>query len=282
VKKILKIVGILILVAFISYVLIKAKEGDKINQIYPETTNAPILKLILPEDINPVEDVIRYTPYGIWENAIKHKDGIAYEPANEMQFYLQTEASDYLAAAPGVVTRNEAFENSVGLVSIKYGENYVITYLHILPNKNLRPGDRVELGEVIGKMQKTHNPHHGEETWWEIQVTIRKDGLHRTRPPYDYFDKESQEILDKMAEKSNKFEGLALKKPYWTISDGCSWIKHTGTAEWWDSNRFGGFVQKESEEEFIKNINPNWEVTDDKGLIIGPTDDCHHDATKKD
>ena len=273
-KKLLIISVALILLTLVGFILIKAKEGKNIDIAYPQDTKAPVLKLTWPEKLNP-EDTTRYTPYGIWENTIETKEGIAYEPANEMQFYIKTNASDYLAVAPGIVTQNETFENSVGLVSVKYGEDYVVTYLHIIPNKNLKPGTRVETGDIIGKMEKMNNPHHGEETWWEIQLSTRNDGLYRTLPPYDYFDKESQELLDKIAENSKEIRpGETVKKPYWTVSAGCSWVKHTGVPEWWDSNRFGGFSQKESEEEFIENLNPNWMVADNKGLIIGPTDTC--------
>ena len=70
---------------------------------------------------------------------------------------------------------------------------------------------------------------------------------------------ESQEMLDRIAENSKEIRpGEIRKKPYWTVSEGCSWIKYTGVPEWWDSNRFGDFLGKESEKEFIKNLNPNW------------------------
>ena len=184
-KKTLKIIALLILFLFVGFLLIKAKEGNKVNEAYPKTTDAPVLKLTWPEKLNP-EDAIRYTPYGIWENTSKYKEGIAYEPANEMQFYMKTNASDYLTVAPGIVTRSETFENSVGLVSIKYGENYVITYLHIIPNKDLKVGNKVEISDVIGKMEKRNNPYHGEETWWEVQLTVKRGKLYRTLPPYDY------------------------------------------------------------------------------------------------
>ena len=246
-KKILIVLVILILLILVGFLLIKAKEGKKIDETFPKDTQAPVLKLTWPEDLNP-EDATRYTPYGIWENTQEYEEGTAYEPANEMQFYIKSDASDYLTVAPGIVTRNETHGGSTGLVSIKYGDNYVITYLHIIPSKDLKIGDKVETGDVIGKMEKATNPHQGEETWWEIQLSIRKDGLHRTLPPYDYFDKESQEILDKIAENSKETgPGEATEKPYWTVSEGCSWIKYTGVPEWWDSNRFNGFFQKESE-----------------------------------
>ena len=273
-KKLLVIVAALIFLVLIGFLLIKAKEGEGTRKIYPEVTTAPVLILTWPEKLNP-EDAIRYTPYGIWENTQEHKEGVAYEPANEMQFYMKTDASDFLAVAPGTVTRNETFENSVGLVSVRYGENYVITYMHIIPDRNLKAGTKIETGDIIGKMEKMNNPYHGEETWWEIQLTTKRDGLFRTLPPYDYFDEESREILDKIAENSKEVgPGESTEKPYWTISEGCSWIKHTGAPEWWDSNRFGGFLQKESEKEFVKNIDPSWEVADERGNIIGPTDVC--------
>lgn len=264
-----------IFLIIIGFLLIKAREGNNINQIYPQVAQAPMLKLTWPEDLNP-KDAIRYTPYGIWEGTVEHKEGTAYEPANEMQFYMSTDASKYLAVAPGIVTMNETFNNSAGLVSVKYGESYVVTYLHIIPSKDLRPGTKIETGDIIGNMEKRNNPSHGEETWWEIQLTINRDGLYRTLPPYDYFDQESQDLLDKIAENSKETGPVqSTQKPYWTVSEGCSWIKHTGVPEWWDSNRFGGPFQKESEKEFINNLNPNWKVADKQGRIIGPTDVCN-------
>jgi hypothetical protein len=273
-KKRLKYVAALFLLTFIGFLLIKAKEGKSPGEIYPEVTQAPVLQLTWSGNLNP-EDAIRYTPYGIWENVLEYNEGTAYEPANEMQFYMKTDVSDYLAVAPGIVNRSQTFENSVGLVSIQYGENYVITYHHIIPNKNIKTGMKIETGDIIGKMEKRINPNHGEETWWEIQLTIKRSGLYRTLPPYDYFDKESQELLDKIAENHKETgPGEAVEKPYWTITEGCSWIKYTGVPEWWDSNRFGGLFQKESEKEFINNLDPSWEVADDKGNLIGPTDVC--------
>jgi hypothetical protein len=274
-KKLLIVLIILILLILAGVLVMKAKEGKKIEETYPGVAISPILRLTWPEPLNP-EDATRYTPYGIWENTQSTKDGIAYEPANEMQFYIKTDASDFLAVAPGIVTQNETHGGSTGLVSIKYGDNYVITYLHIIPSKDLKIGDKVETGDVIGKMEKAINPHHGEETWWEIQLTTNRDGIFRTLPPYDYFDRESQEMLDKIAENSKELQpGETREKPYWTVSKGCSWIKHTGEPEWWDSNRFGSFTQKESEKEFIKNLNPNWMVADNMGNIIGPSDICN-------
>ena len=271
-KIIIVVVPIFLILA--GFILFKAKEGSGTRETYPETAQAPLLQLTWPEDLNP-KDAIRYTPYGIWENVQEHKEGMAYEPANEMQFYMSTNASDYLAVAPGIVTRSETHGGVVGLVSVRYGEKYVVTYLHIIPDKSIKTGTKIETGDTIGKMQKMNNPYQGEETWWEIQLTINRDGLYRTLPPYDYFDKESQDLLDNIAENSKETgPGQSTKKPYWTISEGCSWIKHTGVPEWWDSNRFGGPFQKESEKEFIKNINPDWKVADNQGNIIGPTDVC--------
>lgn len=274
-RKILIAFVVLILLTLAGFLLLKAKEGKKIDETFPGGSQAPVLKLTWPEDLNP-EDATRYTPYGIWENTQEFEEGTAYEPANEMQFYIKTNASNYLAVAPGIVTQNETHSGSVGLVSIKYGDNYVITYLHIIPSKDLKKGTKVETGDVIGKMEKAINPHHGEETWWEIQLSTNRDGIYRTLPPYDYFDKESQEMLNNIAENSKEIRpGETREKPYWTISKGCSWIKHTDAPEWWDSNRFGSFDQKESEKEFINNINPTWKVANNQGLIIGPTDDCN-------
>ena len=274
-KRLLIILVVLILLILVGFLLMKAKEGKKIDETFPNNTQTPVLKLTWPGNLNP-KNATRYTPYGIWENTIRYEEGMAYEPANEMQFYIKTDASDYLAVAPGIVTQNETHSGSVGLLSVKYGDDYVVTYLHIIPDNKLKPGTKIETGDVIGKMEKAVNPHHGEETWWEIQLSTDRDGIIRTLPPYDYFDKESQEILDLIAENSKEIRpSETIQKPYWTVSEGCSWIKHTGVPEWWDSNRFGGFSQKESEEEFIKNINPNWKVADNMGNIIGPTDDCN-------
>lgn len=109
-----------------------------------------------------------------------------------MQFYMKTDESDFLAVAPGIVTQNETHGGSTELVSVRYGENYVVIYHHIIPDKNLKIGTKIETGDILGKMEKATNPTHGEETWWEIQLTTKRDGIYRTLPPYDYFDQESQ------------------------------------------------------------------------------------------
>jgi hypothetical protein len=244
-------------------------------EIYPDTQEAPVLELTWDGKLDP-KTTTRYTPYGVWEGQEEYPEGVAYEPANEMQFYIQTDAKNMLAVAPGIVTQNELHGKS-GLVSVRYGENYAITYFHVVPEKNLKIGTKVETGDVVGIMDKGPHPTWGEETWWEIQVTTREGNKFRTMPPYDYFSKEGKDTLNAIA-KASKESGqnwIAAEGSYgWTIVDGCSWVKYTKEPSWWNSNRFGTDQEEDSEKDFIDSLGLGWKVGDDRGLIIGPTDEC--------
>lgn len=252
----------------------KEKVIDKTN-IYPDTQKAPVLELTWSGELDP-KDATRYTPYGVWEAQMKYPEGVVYEPANEMQFYVQTDEEDYLAAAPGIVTQNELHGKS-GLITVRYGENYAITYLHIIPAKNLKTGTKVETGDILGKMEKMSNPTWSEETWWEIQVTKKEGNKFRTMPPYNYFSKAGKEKLNAIAAASREknHNWISAKGSNgWTVVDGCSWIKYTKEPSWWNSNRFTFEESAETEEEFIGSLGLGWKVGDNQGRIIGPTDKC--------
>lgn len=271
-------VGILLLVAI---VLVGGllHSGKKFKtEFYPSTASAPTLELSWDGTLDPIA-VTRYTPYGIWEDWKQTSSGIAYEPANEMQFYVKNSGSpNYLAVAPGIITQKEAFNGPVGNVAVRYGENFAVVYNHIIPAKDLSVGQKIEVGDVLGKLEKKTNPSMGEEAWWEIQVIKYQQPYLRTVAPYQYFSATSKKLFDQIAANSkekNNFWTAKADDP-WTIVDGCSWLKYTQS--WWTSFNKLGYTPKDaieqSEEDFIKSVNPSWKVGDDQGRIIGPTDKC--------
>lgn len=248
--------------------------SQKTSGIYPETTNAPVLKLSWDGELDP-KTATRYTPYGVWEGQFNYPAGVAYEPANEMQFYVITEKENYLAAAPGIVTQNEMHGES-GLLTVRYGENYAITYMHIIPDANLKTGTKIETGDVLGKMEKRNNPSQGLETWWEIQVTKKDGEKFRTMPPYDFFDNESKNKLKEIAVASKEHHPDWIAKEGsngWTIVSGCSWIKYVGES-WWASNRFSFESSTEDEQEWLSDLGLDWKIGDNYGRIIGAKDSC--------
>jgi hypothetical protein len=277
-KKIILIIVVLIIIAGVVFFLTKTKE-EKMTFIqnivssiskkiyYPDTSEAPVLELTWSGKLDP-KSVIRIGPYGEWEGQFDYPEGIAYEPANEMQFYVDTDVSDFLAVAPGIVTQKNMSNDSSGLVSVQYGRKYAVTYLHIFPRNDLRVGDKIETGDILGKMEKRIHDMHSEETWWEIMLTIDNDEVYRTLPPYEYFSNNSKKLLDSLLKNAQYNDYLS-----WTVREGCSWIKYVGNDSWWDSGRFQGPVEKESEQEFLDNLGLGWKKGE-KGRVIGPTDDC--------
>ncbi len=257
------------------------KNGWETKTFYPNTEDAPTLDLKWSGTLDPTK-ATRYTPYGLWESLSEIDGKLAYEPAPEMQFYIKTDAADFLAVAPGVVVVNEVDRtksSGIGLVTIRYGKNYSVTYFHIIPDKNLKVGQKVEAGDKIGLMEKRQHEQWGKETWWEISVTKYnpKTGYVRSSPPYDYFNTQSKAILDEIAKNSK--EGIKIGKGpnAWTITEGCSWVKYTKVPEWWvDFGRLGykpaGAINQK-EEEFVKALNSNWYPVEG-GRIVGPTDQC--------
>ena len=240
--------------------------------IYPDTTLAPVLELTWPGKLDPTK-ATRFTPYGIWENEFDTPEGRAYEQANEMQFYILTDEEDFLAVAPGIVTQNQVFENGYGLVSVQYGQNYAVTYMHMVPNPELNVGDQTKIGDVMGKMEKRVHNIHGEETWWEIMFTTQIDGKYRTLPPYDYFSSSSQEMFNQIAENSKEKSITNADVNTWTVREDCSWIKYTMEPSWWDSGRFLDRNFAESHQDFLDSLGLGWKDSD-KSLVIGPTDKC--------
>lgn len=242
---------------------------------YPNTVAAPVLELTWDGELDP-SAATRYTPYGVWEGQFEYAEGIAYEPANEMQFYVITEVSNLLAVSPGIVTQSETFGGGVGLVSVQYGQNYAVTYLHVIPKEGLKIGQQIETGDVLGTMEKKIvNQDYGEETWWEIMLTTHQDGKFRTLPPYDYFSDDGKAKLDSL---TGGFREAAYfdsdGNSLWTISEGCSWLPYSPDG-WWDSGRFFDQDRGETQAEFIDNLDLGWTIGDDNGRIIGPSDDCN-------
>mgnify|MGYP003987055771 CR=1 FL=1 len=277
-KKVILTIIIIIIVAGSVFFLRKTKE-EKMNFIqnivssiskkvyYPDTSNVPILELVWSGNLDP-ESVVRIGPYGEWEGQFVYPEGVAYEPANEMQFYVATDVSDYLAVAPGIVTQKNMSNGNSGLVSVQYGRKYVVTYMHIFPRDDLRVGDKIEIVDILGKMEKRTHHLNDEETWWEIMLTVDNDGVYRTLPPYEYFSNDSKKLLDSILETKRSDNYLS-----WTIRTGCSWIKYVEGDSWWDSGRFQGLIGKESEQEFLDSLDLGWRKSE-KGRVIGPVDDC--------
>ena len=83
--------------------------GGSRGDIYPDTDAAPVIELSWDGVLDP-SDTTRYTPYGIWEGITKTPKGVTYEPANEMQFYIKTDADKLLAGVPGVVRNSQTFD----------------------------------------------------------------------------------------------------------------------------------------------------------------------------
>ncbi|TSC93670.1 MAG: hypothetical protein CEN91_158 [Candidatus Berkelbacteria bacterium Licking1014_85] len=250
---------------------------EKPTQFYPDTDNAPVLELKWDGKLD-VKDVTRYTPYGVWEGWFDYEKGTAYEPANEMQFYIKTETDKYLAVAPGIVSQNEQHGES-GIFTVRYGRNFAVNYLHIIPDENLKVGQKIEIGDVVGKMEKKPHPDFGEETWWEIQVAEYKKPYIRTVAPYQYFSAKSKKLLDEIVKNSKENNNLWITKTggdAWTITGGCSWLQYS--SDWWSSFSRLGYTPDgaidQSEEDFIASINPAWQVGDQQGRIIGPKDKC--------
>jgi len=268
---------LIIIIAGLVFLAIRNIEKVIISDIYPNTDKDPVLELTWEGELDP-KSATRYTPYGVWEARIKYPDGVAYEPANEMQFYITSSAENFLAIAPGIVTQNEIHEGETGLVSVRYGENFTVTYMHIIPNQELKLGAKIEAGDVLGKMEKRMHDLWGEETWWEIQVTKRVGKKFRTMPPYNYFSQEGKAILNEIAIASKETGQnwiSAEGSNGWTIVDGCSWIKYTKEPSWWNSNRFDFKASPETEKEFIDSLGLGWKIGDEQGRVIGPNDKCN-------
>ncbi len=239
---------------------------------YPETTEAPTLHLAWDGQVD-LSNITRTTPYGVWEDWFEYEDGIAYEPAVEMQFYLITDATDFLAVAPGVLIRIEVDEaknlqkNSpgVGSVMVRYGRAFTVKYDHIVPDPNLILGSHIAVGDKLGTMEKKIHEVYGEETWWEIEVIRDDREIHKAVqvPPYPLFDDESKATLDQIVEAAGEWS------PYWetenggrswVITGGCAWVKYFDKPEW---------INQVSDTAI-----EGWHLGDDQGRVIGPTDVC--------
>ena len=85
------------------------------SDFYPDTEDAPVLEFVWNGDLQP-DQVRRITPYGVWEGWFEYENGIAYEPANEMQFYVDsTEPFPVLSVSKGIVVRAEE-ENKMVII----------------------------------------------------------------------------------------------------------------------------------------------------------------------
>lgn len=245
-------------------------KGKQLYDPYPDTSEAPVLEFYWDGEIDLTE-ITRITPYGTWEGIF---DG-AYEPAKEMQFYLESDKKPIYAAAAGRVILNEKKHKSV---TIAYGTHYGYTYLHIvdvLPD--IKPGKKVEQGQHIGYTEvKIQDENGKKEAWWEIELNYKNGDVFRTLPPYEYFSQESQKTLDNIKNAAHYgYPQSGNYEPSWTVREGCSFIKYLDVPEWWSSGiRVGYPYDGDAEEEFLESIGLGWTVGDKYGRVKGPTDVC--------
>ena len=277
---VLRVILIILIIVVSVFIVRRVLKNNKSSNFYPDTVDAPVLELKWDGEFNP-KNITRITPYGVWEGWFDYNQGTAYEPANEMQFYMKTDVEKYLAVAPGIVVQNEIHNSNVGLVTVRYGKNFAVNYCHIIPDEKLEIGQKIEAGDLLGKMEKRINPQYGEETWWEIQIVEYKNPYIRTTAPYQYFSENSQKILDEAAKNPKEQNSFWETKPggdAWTITEGCSWLKYA--PNWWSSFDRLGYVPDgaidQKEEDFINSINTDWKVSDNQGRIIGPDDKCKY------
>ena len=241
--------------------------------IYPDTGDAPVLDLYW-DDLD-LEDVTRTTPYGCWEGWVECDEGTAYEPANEMQFYVRTGRTPVHAVASGTVVLVEIGENNIGFLTIRYGRNYSVTYHH-LEHIGLNEGGIIEAGEIVGYGEIRPDPVEPEfnETWWEIEVCAMRDDQVMTVPPYDYFSDESKKQLDDILNNTIFDWGVKGSPKTWTVTEGCSWVKYLSAPEWPASFiRLGIETEEIPIEDFFNENGLDW-VEVEYGRVIGPTDEC--------
>ena len=213
------------------------EKGEMMYQIYPDTDEAPVLELYWgPPDL-AMDNIARFTPYGIWEGP--------YEPANEMRFYTFSSHDPVYSPCAGTVVRiesgiDQATGNRASSITIRYGRNYSVTLHHVVDiPPELKLGAKVEAKTLIGHTQKQMNVG-----WWEIEVSARVGNVVRSKPPYDFFSPESKKLLDDIIPAARKNES----SPYstWTVVSSDilpdpehgqgSWIQDFGGAtEWWSS-----------------------------------------------
>ena len=195
-----KLAFILFVLAFAIFVVVPLLKPDnpplqkpKTRQIYapyPNTSDPPVLEFHWEGELGP-DDIVRTTPYGVWEGWFDS----GYEPAVEMQFYTRTGEKPILAVAPGTVILVEPKYKSL---TIAYGTHYGVTYHHIekIPS-NINPGDTIKAGDILGYTETMfREDDRVTEAWWEIELNYKKGDVFRTLPPYKYFSKESQAKLD--------------------------------------------------------------------------------------
>lgn len=241
------------------------------GEFYPDTSEAPVLEFFWgPPDIN-LSQIVRTTPYGVWEGWFEADEGILYEPANEMQFYVASEKMPVRAVAPGIaisITRD--YQGGSGFLTVLYGRNYSITYHHVIEiPDSLKEMDRIELGDTLGYTEM--RPNEGiMEAWWEIALNARRGDVYRTLPPFEYFSEESQEKLQAIIDAT--WYGDETE---WTVTEGCSWIKYVGKEWWTSSSRLGDFFGSgETTDDFLREKGLDWKEGDRYGRILGPTDSC--------
>ncbi|MDD4985239.1 MAG: peptidoglycan DD-metalloendopeptidase family protein [Dehalococcoidales bacterium] len=227
-------------------------------EIYPVTDAAPVLELYWgPPDLS-MDNIARFTPYGIWEGP--------YEPAYEMQFYTFSSHDPVYAPCAGTVVNifgglDPNTGNEAGGVTIRYGRNYSVTLQHVVEIPlNIKVGSKIEAKTLVGYTQGQMNVG-----WWEIEVAARVGNVIRTKPPYDFFSPGSKKRLDSILAAAIKKES----SPYtsWTVTETNmpsipaegkgSWIQDLGgKKEWWASGeRMGIQGDPDSLADFFKANN---------------------------
>ena len=279
-----------LIIATITFITFKFILTGPESHIYPDTDEAPTLEFISASPGIDLDKIIRLGPYGVWEGWEETEDGRLYEPANEMQFYVESEKLPVYAVAPGIVGLVERnYEHQSGFITVLYGSDYSVVYHHLVDiPENIKSGKQIELGDQVGSTeikrytvdgnliteawwaQYTNSTETLTEAWWEIALNTKRDGVYRTLPPYEYFSEESKAILDSILEAAWT---KGVDETSWTVRTGCSWIQYVGD-EWPTSpSRLGDFGFKTSDsKEFLAKV--GWKEGNEKGMVLGPTDEC--------
>lgn len=264
---------------------IPTKEKDEaMYEFYPDTEEAPNLEFYWGKDKKSTpKNITRVTPYGAWEDWTDTKQGVLYEPAVEMQFYAADGPSPvYSAAAGTIITVERDYKTkgyTSGFVTMRYGKNYGIHYAHVVDiPKEITPGAKIESGTLIGYGERRPLPHDPSiiETWWEIELDVKKGSVFRSLPPYDYFSQNSKKELQSILSSSQEWSVIGSSKT-WTVKTGCSWVKYFSKPEFWTTpERVGYFTTAETEtlNDFLKASKLTWKEGDQQGRVLGPKDKC--------
>jgi hypothetical protein len=245
-----------------------ATEFQLLYQVYPDTDEAPVLHYYGPD---PDQVTIKELgPYGVWEGS----DTNPYyqpdrEPATEIEIHTEEpQAYDLYSPVDGTVVY-KSYENNDGEIHIRYGRRYVVSYLHVsdIPDE-LQPGTIVHQGDFVGTTVDGYG-------FWELEL----DRIYQSssgfggRPlvaslyPIDYFDEESQQVLEAIRQEAQQNSG---RDQQWQGPDddpAAGWYYYVPSHEMWaDSHKSGvegNFIGPEEyyghyDMCFILNDTSNW------------------------